>query len=223
MRAIQSQQPNSRESLDFQHKNKPNNHKKNTQITKTKFNEVRPECLRPRGNQWRGLYLGRWLQWLFVSLNARGLRVIQFSQHTLKTLESTLGFYTPSTDQQKILRTRLSVDRSGRPTSFFRSTRRSTQQTRDFGSCSRSTCRSTAHASVHVVHVGRPGRSTDPPVFCCCCYFLPLSLCLSSSTSLEIFDDTWQALGMIITSFNIFSSNRHHIKKTRNNCNAIYP
>jgi len=39
-------------------------------------------------------------------LNARGLRVIQFSQHTLKTLESTLGFYTPSTDQQKIPRTR---------------------------------------------------------------------------------------------------------------------
>ena len=28
---------------------------------------------------------------------------------------------------------------------------------------------------VHVVHVGRPGQSTDQPVFCCCCYFLLLS------------------------------------------------
>ena len=63
----------------------------------------------------------------------------------------------------------------------------------------RSTRRSTSQNPVHAVHVGRPARSTDPPVFCCCCYFLPLSLCLSSSTSLAIFDGTWQsstALGM---------------------------
>ena len=27
---------------------------------------------------------------------------------------------------------------------------------------------------VHAVHVGRPVRSTDQPVFCCCCYFVLL-------------------------------------------------
>ena len=54
--AIQSQQSNNRESKISSTRTNPNNHTKNTQITKTRFNEVRPECLRPRGNQWRDFY-----------------------------------------------------------------------------------------------------------------------------------------------------------------------
>ena len=58
--AIQSQQPNNRESPNLQAQRtqpkSPKSHKKNTHSQTHVFNEVRPQRLRPRGNQWRDLY-----------------------------------------------------------------------------------------------------------------------------------------------------------------------
>ena len=42
--------------IDLNHKEQWNQTTKNKPIAKTGSNEVRPTCLRPRGNQWRDLY-----------------------------------------------------------------------------------------------------------------------------------------------------------------------
>ena len=152
---------------------------------------------------------------LAASLNARELQQIPSNQTQTLELNNSLKYtdfrnnrFSPEPDCRSTDLFHQSTGRStGCPTEswaltvrFYRSTGQPTGCPTESWALTVRDCGRPPSDPVHAVHVGRPGRSTDQPVFCCCCYFL---LLFPSPFVVDFLGDHLDDLSAILINFPI--------------------